>query len=345
MSQQEERSVDPNDAVTPLERLAAHLQSSTLEAAFIDPALRTKIAEQELGMSITDIGRMEIEARRTATTFGPTDPVQALTAQMSAQEQRQLEPYRKRLQQLSLRRKRYMSMTAAELKKIAVDMAKDNQTSPTESIILWTALYADEAERRFIAALILLESDSERLPQYNYNIASKKGEIFLTQYGAELAHFQLPLFPEDHEYDLQNQKLLRISQGQEPSGGSKPTTRPTVFRCNRGDDDLLGAGPTLPVAQNPQTNQWEADATLVQKAFDDAFAQIRFLSTKVDTMSKESAKTPDKEKTPIEKQLSSLTSAVRELRRAMTSAQNTALRYRSRPRGPRGGEASDELDF
>ncbi|PHR97546.1 MAG: hypothetical protein COA68_12380 [Oceanobacter sp.] len=200
-------------------------------------------------------------------------------------------------------------------------------------------------ERRFIAALVLLESDSERLPQYNYNIAVKKGEIFLTQYGTELAHFQLPLFPEDHEYDLQNQKLLRISQGQEPSGGSKPTTRPSVFRCNRGDDDLLGAGPTLPVAQNPQTNQWEADATLIQKAFDDAFTQIRFLSTKVDTLAKDSAKTPDKEKTPIEKQLGSLTAAVRELRRAMTSAQNTALRYRSRPRGPRGGEATDELDF
>jgi hypothetical protein len=45
------------------------------------------------------------------------------------------------------------------------------------------------------AALIVSESDTDRIPRYNYNIAQIKGESFLTQHGAELAHFPMPLFP------------------------------------------------------------------------------------------------------------------------------------------------------
>ena len=68
-------------------------------------------------------------------------------------------------------------------------------------------------------------------------------------------------------------------------------------------------------------------------------------SSKVEALTKDRAKTPEKEKTPVERQLSSLTG---ELRRAVTSAQNTALHrhhYRPRPRGPRGGEAPEETNF
>jgi hypothetical protein len=74
-----------------------------------------KIAEQQLALTISEIGRLEIEARRVLVASGPTDPVQALTDQLSAQEQRQLEPCRKRLQQLTVRKHRYMAMDASDL--------------------------------------------------------------------------------------------------------------------------------------------------------------------------------------------------------------------------------------
>ena len=303
-----------------------------------------KIAEQQLGLSISEVGRLEIEARRVQIANEPADAVQALTNQLSAQEQRQLEPWRKRLQQLTVRKNRYMAMEASDLKKRAVDMAKDACLSPTELLILWTALYADEDERKLMAALVVAETDPDKIPLFNYNIATKKGDVFLSQHGAELAHFGLPLFPEHREYDLQNQKLLR---GGDPSGAGK-VNRPAVFRDNRGDEDLLGAGSTLPLVQNPETNQWEADATLVQKAFDDAFALIRGLSAKVDAIQGTAkAASNSAEKTPLERQLSSLTGAVRELRRALSSAQATALRpsgrrsYRSRP--PRGGDGEEDF--
>jgi hypothetical protein len=334
----------PPPQLSPLQRLADHLECTKVEAAHLVPEVRMKIAEQQLTLTISEIGRLEIEARRVLVASGPTDPVQALTDQLSAQEQRQLEPWRKRLQQLTVRKNRYMAMDASDLKKRAVDMAKDACLSPTELLILWTALYADEDERKLMAALVVAETDPDKIPLFNYNIATKKGEVFLAQYGADLAHFGLPLFPEDREYDLQNQKLLRTGD----PGGAGKANRPAVFRDNRGDEDLLGAGSTLPLVQNPETNQWEADATLVQKAFDDAFALIRSLSAKVDAIqgtAKAASNAP--EKTPLEKQLSSLTGAVRELRRAMSSAQATALRpsgrrsYRSRP--PRGGETEEDF--
>ena len=334
----------PPPQLSPLQRLADHLECTKVEAAHLAPEVRMKIAEQQLGLSISEVGRLEIEARRVQIANGPADAVQALTNQLSAQEQRQLEPWRKRLQQLTVRKNRYMAMEASDLKKRAVDMAKDACLSPTELLILWTALYADEDERKLMAALVVAETDPDKIPLFNYNIATKKGDVFLSQYGAELAHFGLPLFPEHREYDLQNQKLLR---GGDPSGAGK-VNRPAVFRDNRGDEDLLGAGSTLPLVQNPETNQWEADATLVQKAFDDAFALIRGLSAKVDAIQGTAkAASNSAEKTPLERQLSSLTGAVRELRRALSSAQATAPRpsgrrsYRSRP--PRGGDGEEDF--
>ena len=54
---------------------------------------------------------------------------------MTAQEQRQLEPWLKRLYQLALRRKRSMGLNPYEL-ELAIYTAEDSQVSPTESITL-----------------------------------------------------------------------------------------------------------------------------------------------------------------------------------------------------------------
>ncbi|CUG85045.1 Hypothetical protein, putative [Bodo saltans] len=274
---------------TPLARLAEHLQSTKLEAAQIDSALRSKIAEQQLAMSITDIGRLEIESRRLISELGNRDPVAALTAQISAQELRHLEPWRKRFQQLALRKEAYMQTDPAELKKKCSDLAKDAQLSPTEVLLLWTALYADPEERMFLASIVLSESDSDRLPQFNFHIATKKGTSFLSQFGEALTTFSLPLFPADEAYDLTNAKLLRDAvngsrrSSVEPSGAG--TTAHTVFRRARGQDDILGTGTfpvtrrargqddilgtgTFPVTTNPQTGAPEVDVTQVELAFD-----------------------------------------------------------------------------
>jgi hypothetical protein len=165
----------------------------------------------------------------------------------------------------------------------------------------------------------------------------------LAQFGETLTTFPLPLFPAEEPYDLPNAKLLREAGG--PQGGaSHPRT--TVYRRTRGNDDLLGAG-TFPVIQNPQTGAPEVDVTKIEVAFDNAFNQLRALQAKVDELGKN--RTPEKERTPEEKKIYALTSAVRDLRRAVVTAQESALHrthYRPRPRGPRGGEnPSEEVDF
>lgn len=101
-----------------------------------------------------------------------------------------------------------MTTQIEELRKKCLDLAKDSQLS-AELVLLVATLYADEKERLFIASIIMSETDMDKVPQYNYHMAAKKGPAFLAQYGDLLTNFQLPLFPPDEAYDLLNSKLLR----------------------------------------------------------------------------------------------------------------------------------------
>lgn len=293
-------------------------------------------------MGLTPLETVQLELvvmRQSANKV--VDPVSLFAQQLSAQEARTLEKWRHREQQLAARSRTFRKMKVDELRKKFVEQAKDAQISPTESLLLFTSLYATEEERVFMAALILCEIDNDRLPQFNYSIARSKGEQFMSQHGATLTGMPYPLFPAVEDFDALNQRLLREYGTVE---GGAPTPRcPTTFRKSRGNEDVLGSGPTLAVTQNAQTGQWEADGAPIQAVFDDIFNKFRVLSAKVDAMTKETSKTPEKDKTPAEKHISSLAAAVRELRRTITAAHQSTLNrsQRARHRNPRGGEPEE----
>jgi hypothetical protein len=157
------------------------LECRKVEAAHLVPEVRMKIAKQQLALSISEIGRLEIEARRVLVASGPTDPAQALTNQLSAQEQRQLEPWRKRLQQLTVRKNRYMAMEASDLKKRAVDMAKDACLSPTELLILLATTLSGvmTVTRIAVAALNLLPFPSWLRQKWQLRFTKNRNNHFL----------------------------------------------------------------------------------------------------------------------------------------------------------------------
>jgi hypothetical protein len=81
--------------------------------------------------------------------------------------------------------------------------------SGVENLLLFTALHASEADRRLVAAIMCCKGDAERTAMFNFHLAERKGEAFLSQHGRTLAALQVPLFPDINEYDLLNTKLLR----------------------------------------------------------------------------------------------------------------------------------------
>ncbi|PHR97721.1 MAG: hypothetical protein COA68_12290 [Oceanobacter sp.] len=341
------RSASPASPASPhasqLARIAQQLGATEAEAAAVQPSLLAEIAEA-LSMSAIERGMLDVEVQRVNATkaASTTDPVSALTAHFSAQELRDLEPWRKRFQQLRQRGDQWKAMPIPDLRSRFTALAKDGQLSATEVLLGYLALYADEEERCFMAGLICCESDADRMPQFNYAIAAKKGDTFLAQYGTLLGELAFPLFPPGAEFDIVNQRLLREHTAAIGAGDG----RPSVYRRCRGHDDILGAG-TLPVQQAPD-GTYGVDVTVVEQSFDTVFNNLRQLSSKVDAAVKDRS----------EKQLSSLTSTVAELRRTVTAAQRSALPFNNRPeprrqqhggrqqqpqqrrgRGPRGGDA------
>lgn len=263
------------------------------------------------------------------------DAVSKLADQLAAQELRALEPWRKRFQQLEARKNQYIAMENQVLKRKAVELAKDKQLTEVENLLIFATLYATHEERTFVAALICCEKDEDRMSQYNFNIAHTKGEQFLSQYGSVLTNFPFPLFPADDDFDSINHKLPR--ECSVTGGASNTQSRASmIFRAPRNENDVLGAG-TLPLQQNSQGG-YEVDVSVVEKTFDDVFNSLRQLSAKIDAATKDK---PDKS-------ITSLTTAVNELRETVVSAHKASSapqrRTSYKPVGPRRIRGGDNIE-
>jgi hypothetical protein len=279
--------------------------------------------------------------------------IRHLTEQLSRQELRQLEGWRKLFQQLQHRAAQYSSMSSAALVKRHLELAKDEQLSPTESLLLYATLHANEEQRLLLAAIVCCESDSTKMPMFNFSLAVGKGESYLSQYGSLLETLPLPLFPATTEFDLLNGKLLReydsFLSNNTPSGGAAPnpasfSSRSALFRRQRlgNRPDVLGGG-TLAV-QQMNDNTYCVDTTQLENAlhsaFDEAFKAIKRLEADVKDINDQRLAKEAKEKKLLE-----FAPLVRAVRRAVINVQRNTQHghgYRSSPRHRRTARGGEE---
>jgi hypothetical protein len=166
-------------------RLANNLGVGVEDIANLDAALRHQLAK-ELGLTTREACIVDIEARRLKATAFSSDPsgtsaIEKLADHLSKQELREIQPFRLKVQQLQARREQWATLTTDDLKAKFLNLAKDRQLSPMESILGQLALFATHDERRMFGALLINETETDKIPQLNLLIAAKKGEVFLQQ--------------------------------------------------------------------------------------------------------------------------------------------------------------------
>jgi hypothetical protein len=290
----------PSPVQTPKQRLLEYLglqeDSDAIERLPVDVLVATAL---ECGLSARERALLVLGSRpgtqAPSAKDGSADAaIRSLTEQLSRQELRSLESWRKLYQQLHHRASKYAELTPEDLRKRHLELAKDEQLSPTESLLLYATLHATTEQRLLLAAIVCCESESSKMPMLNFSVAAQKGEAYLSQHGALLETLPVPLFPSSSEFDLLNGKLLReydaYLANSTPSGGAPPntaafSTRSSVFRRQRVGNraDILGGG-TLQVQQMSDSS-YAVDTTQLEAAirasFDEAFKAIQRLEGEI----------------------------------------------------------------
>jgi hypothetical protein len=238
-----------------------------------------------------------------------------------------------------------------------VERLRETFIAKCEIITGQYCLFADaDAGRYQLMSLILRLPLEQRLPTHNWNVASSWSEADLLASGAQIVALRTPLFPAVPALEALNAKALDATIPVEGGAGEKfDAGRIWGHRANPFGTRVEG-GTAWPVTQaadgsyNVDTSPLEAG---IKDAFDNAFNMLRNLATQVDALTKRSAQTPEKDRTPEDKRLFTLTTTVRDLRCAIISAHESATRRsqggsrarsttnRPHPKSgrPRGGEA------
>lgn len=281
--------------------------------------------------------------------------IRHLTEQLSRQELRQLEGWRKLFQQLQHRAAQYSTMSSAALVKRHLELAKDEQLSPTESLLLYATLHANEEQRLLLAAIVCCENDSTRMPMLNYALAVEKGESYLSQYGPFIETLPLPMFPPSADFDLLNAKLMReydlYLSSNTPSGGAAPnpapfSSRSALFRrhrlSNRPDflGDTIEGGGVLPVTQ-AEDGRYVVDVSVIEDAFQKVFEQTNWLNKQLSELQ---AKSPSDLGSMVAAITRSFNSLKGDIHRAKQSALPTSHHSRSaqKARAPRAAFANTQ---
>lgn len=151
-----------------------------------------------------------------------------LSRQREESDKRKLQPWRAAQQMHQLEEEEIAKMTAANLQTLMEERSKAKQLPPEYVLILSYLLYGGDADRHFLAGMLLSKGSWDEVVRAHNFHAAGCDPSFLPLHGAVLEKFAWPLFPCTDKFRAQNLELLASAAVQ---GGDSPnSTFPSVYR-------------------------------------------------------------------------------------------------------------------